>query len=148
MSDELSTKTKLGNLDYHLASAGCYVPLMMINVVLPVLFLITEPKESRTVRFHAVQSLILFGVTTVLTVVLIGLSIVLPIGFIVAGGVLGMEDILGGIGMLLQLLTSLVLMGVALLGFVGMVLLAVLAAMEKDPRVPVLASLADRFAGE
>ena len=148
MSDELPMKTKTGNLDFHLAAAGCYVPVMMINYILPVVFLATEPKEHRPVRFHAAQSLLLSGGWIISTVVLAVLTVVVPLAFVLLGNLLGMEDVLGGIGLLIQLLVTLVLLVVVFGGLGGLVLLAVLTAMEKDPRVPVIAGLAERFAGE
>lgn len=148
MSDDLPMKTKTGNLDFHLAAAGCYVPVMMLNYLLPIVFLATEPREHHPVRFHAVQSLLVSSVWLVATFGLAILTFIVPFGLILIGSLLGMEDVLGGIGLLLQLLISLVLLVVSFGGMGGLVLLAVLTAMEKDPRVPMIAGFAERFVGE
>lgn len=146
--DDLPTKTKTGNLDFHLAAAGCYVPVMMLNYILPVVFLATEPREHQQVRFHAVQSLFVSGLWILSTVVLGIASFVLPVGFMMLGSVLGMEDVFFSLGILLQLVSTLALFAVLFVGLAGLVGLAVLTGMEKDPRIPVLAVFAQRFAGE
>jgi hypothetical protein len=71
-----------------------------------------------------------------------------PVFFIVLGGIVGMEDVFGLIGVGLQLLLSLLLMVVLFGGLFGLFALAVLAAMQKDPRVPVVAGFADRLVGD
>jgi uncharacterized membrane protein len=53
-------KTKTLNLDYNIAAMLCYLPLCCIPVVAEIIWLATEPKESRFVRFHALQGLLLF----------------------------------------------------------------------------------------
>jgi hypothetical protein len=147
MTDELPMKTKTGGLDFHLAAAACYVPVMMINYVAPPVFLLNEPREHYPVRFHAAQSLLVSAAWIVGTVVTMFLSFVLPLFFIVLGSIVGMEDLFGMLGLLLQLVLTLVLMAVVFGGLIGLIALAVLTAMEKNPRVPVLAGLADRLIG-
>lgn len=55
--------TKIGNLTYNTAALLCYVPFMGVNFLSSIVFLVTEPRESRLVRFHAIQSLSLMAAT-------------------------------------------------------------------------------------
>ena len=97
--------TEILKVDYNLASLFCYAPLPPLNIVLAIIFLITEPKENKFVRFHAIQSLILFAGMFVME---------FAIGLI--GSLLGWIPVLGGIVKML-------------LGFAGGVLgLAILIA--------------------
>ena len=49
MSDDLiAMKTKTGGLDFHLAAAGCYVPVMMLNYIVP--DFVHVLKDGRIVR--------------------------------------------------------------------------------------------------
>ena len=61
-------KTQTLGLDANLAALLCYVPFFPVNVVSPALWLATEPRESRFLRFHALQSLTLSAVAVVLFV--------------------------------------------------------------------------------
>jgi uncharacterized membrane protein len=58
---EISGKTQTFGVDYSLAACLCYIPLIPINLVAALIWLITEPKASLYVRFHAIQSLMVFG---------------------------------------------------------------------------------------
>lgn len=64
----LNKKTVLVELPYNLAAAICYVPFLL-NILAPIAWLYSEPKENRFVRYHAVQGLLLgvafFAVVTV-----------------------------------------------------------------------------------
>jgi uncharacterized membrane protein len=59
-----AAKTKVMNLDYNVAGMLCYMLpcLCFADLIFCILWLVTEPKESRFVRFHAMQGLLLFGV--------------------------------------------------------------------------------------
>ena len=64
MSDELMViegKTQTGQLDFKMAAAACYLPFSFIHLIAAGIFLATEPKEHRFVRFHAIQSLLVFA---------------------------------------------------------------------------------------
>lgn len=105
-------KTKTLGLSYNVAALLCYIPacLCCINLFAGILWLVTEPKENRFVRFHAMQGLLLFGVNFVVSLlfrilgmaigagaaatnsdmayaggslVLLGLQVVVGIGFLV-----------------------------------------------------------------
>jgi uncharacterized membrane protein len=55
-------KTHIGSIDYNLAGVIAYVPILMVDVVSSILWLRTEPKSNKFLRFHSMQSLLLFGV--------------------------------------------------------------------------------------
>jgi len=64
-------KTKVMNLDHNVAALLCYLPpcLCLVDLVFCVLWLATEPKDSRFVRFHALQGLLLFGLGFIVGIV-------------------------------------------------------------------------------
>jgi uncharacterized membrane protein len=60
-------KTQVLGLDFNIASLICYVPF---GIIAAIVFLLTEPKESKFVRFHSIQSLLFAGAMMALTTVL------------------------------------------------------------------------------
>lgn len=64
------SKTQFLSIDFSLAGALCYVPFFAVNLIASVIFLVTEPKGSIFVRFHAMQSLLLTAMGTVLAVIM------------------------------------------------------------------------------
>lgn len=62
-------KTKVLNLDYNIAGLLCYLPICCINLVFSIIWLASEPKENRLLRFHALQSLLLIAVAFVVGVI-------------------------------------------------------------------------------
>lgn len=117
-------------LDSNLAGALTY----LLGFVTGIIFLVIE-KEDAYVRWHAAQSIAVFG----------GL-LVLNVGLTVVGIVLGLalDGILGG---LIGLVLSLVGLVVGLASLVAWVGLMVTAYQGKTVRVPVFAGLADRILG-
>jgi uncharacterized membrane protein len=156
---QLEGKTKTGALDFKMAAAACYLPFSFIHLIAAGVFLASEPKEHRFVRFHAVQSLILFAVFFggSLGSILLGMMLVpgvLMIGGSVVGGVLAsVSEDLGGLIIGLCTLLSVAsyflgaIVGVALsLAFMpGYLLTAVMVMTGRVGRWPVLGGLAERF---
>lgn len=62
-------RTELLGLGYRWASILCYVPLVFLNVIAPIAFLLTEPKSNKIVRFHCIQGLCLAGVWLALALI-------------------------------------------------------------------------------
>lgn len=91
-------KTKVLNLDYNVASMLCYLPpcLCLADLIFCILWMATEPKESRLVRFHALQGLLLFGVNFVIWIIFRFMGVGMAIG---TGGLMQA----GGFGLLLLL---------------------------------------------
>lgn len=77
--------TNLG-LAPNVAGLLCYLPLCCVGIVFSLVAVIVE-KQSRFVRFHAFQSLLLFGVCVALALVVQVLSMVVSM---VVGGMAGL----------------------------------------------------------
>lgn len=60
-TNQLTGKTISLNLDYGMAAVLCYCPIFALNIIFSIVFLATEPQQSKFVRFHALQALMLFG---------------------------------------------------------------------------------------
>src|SRR5678816_3141713 len=62
--DPSDGRTKVLAFSYRSAAALCYLPLCCcwLNIIASVLWLASEPKESRFLRFHALQGLLLAAV--------------------------------------------------------------------------------------
>jgi len=63
-------KTQTLGLDYNIASGLCYLPVCLIHLIAPILWIATEPKTNKLVRLHAFQSL--FGYGLVIAVFIVG----------------------------------------------------------------------------
>jgi uncharacterized membrane protein len=119
-------KTNLG-LEPNIAGLLCYVPCC-VGLVFSVVAAIVE-KQSRFVRFHAFQSLLLHAV-----------AIVLGIGINVLQVVLGVAG-LGAVGLLLSLVGMVV--GVAFLGLT--IFLMIKANAGEELELPVVGPMARQW---
>lgn len=63
-------KTQTLGLDYNIAAGACYLPICLIHLIAPIMWIATEPKTNKMVRLHAFQSL--FGFALVVAVFVIG----------------------------------------------------------------------------
>jgi uncharacterized membrane protein len=122
-SEPGGVKTNLG-LEPNIAGLLCYVPCC-IGLVFSVVAVIVE-KQSRFVRFHAFQSLLLHGVFVVLWLAVAGIQI----GLSVVG--------LGAVALLIQLLSWVV--GIALLGLT--IFLMIKANAGEEFELPVIGPMA------
>ncbi len=61
-------RTQRLGLDYRTAALLCYTPLAFINIGAGILWLATEPKENKQLRFHAIQGLMIVVAAVVLGV--------------------------------------------------------------------------------
>ena len=123
-------KTKIMALDYKLAAILCYTPVLLISVVAPIIWLKTEPRENRELRFHAIQ-----GLSISLIAIAFGIlnSIVTGIVFSVAGW---------GIGSLVSLATS-----VISLGIFGVMIYAIYCVVKEKPcKLPFVGEIAEQNA--
>lgn len=117
-------KTKFAGLDANVAAMICYLPICL-NLIVAVIFFITE-RELRFVRFHAAQSLILFGAW-----------IIVSVGLTIIGAVPGLGFIVGSV---IYPLTGLA-------GFVLYIYLAMKAYNNAWYKLPTIGDLADRLTG-
>jgi uncharacterized membrane protein len=98
-------KTKVLNLDYNVAGMLSYLPICCINLVFSIIWLASEPKENRILRFHALQSLLLIGLFFIVNVIFWILTIAVAVtpvpGAVDAGwGLLGLLRLVFGLGFL------------------------------------------------
>jgi uncharacterized membrane protein len=121
-------KTQLG-LEANLAGLLCYAPCC-VGLVFSIVAVIVE-KQSRFLKFHAFQSLLLHGG-----------FIVLWLAFMVAGVVLG--SISGVLSMLL--LPVQIVVGLGVLGLV--IFLMVKAYNNEEYALPTLGELARKWASQ
>jgi uncharacterized membrane protein len=122
-------KTQVLQLDYNIAGLLCYVPFGFIAAIV---FLLTEPKENRFVRFHAIQSLLFLA-----AVVALG-SVLNVFGFI-----LGQVPFLGWIFTLIMIPLSLL---ISFGSLALMVFLIVKAYQYQMWQIPFIGPYADRIA--
>ena len=121
-------------LDSNVAGALSYV----LGLLTGVLMFVVEP-DDEFVRFHAAQSIAVFGLLFVAYVVLSVVGSVLSL-FMVTGGTGG--AVVGGI---VSLFLGLVWMVLALAALVLWIYLMVRAYQGETPRIPVAAGIADRL---
>ena len=126
-------KTKVLNLDYNVAGLLCYLPICCINLVFSIIWLASEPKENRILRFHALQSLLLIGVAFVIGVIFWILTIAMAVtpG---PGGAAGW-----GILNLIQWLIGLAFLGVSIFGCIK-------AYQGEMWKLPIIGDIAEKNA--
>ena len=129
MASPTPGKTQLG-LDQNVAGLLCYLPLCCVGFIFSIVVVIVE-KQSRLVKFHALQSLLLQGAAIVVFVVL-------QIGVMVMGAV---SSILGTLVWALMLLVSLALFAVA-------ILMMVKAYNNEEYLLPVIGELARKWSSQ
>ena len=101
-------RTKTFGMAYNTAALLCYLPtcLCCANLIFSIIWMATEPKENRFVRFHALQGLLLFGANFVIQIILNILSIATRGAAQATGSgmlALGGGGILGILGMIIGL---------------------------------------------
>ena len=135
----LTGKTKTLGLDYSVAGLLAYLPICCINVICSLIWLFTEPKENKVLRFHSMQSLLLMVAGIVCGVVLWILQITLLAGASATG-----SGAVGGAaagGSVLILLLQLLLGGILLIvDIVAMVK----AYQGQIWKIPVIGNIADK----
>jgi uncharacterized membrane protein len=127
-------KTKVLNLDYNVAAMLCYLLAFCccLHVVVSILWLATEPKESRFVRFHSIQALGLFAIGVVVWIIssILGLGMAFtPSDMMRAGG---------------GLIFLVIRMGIGLIFLVVYILCAVKAYQGDMFKLPLLGDIAEK----
>ena len=118
-------KTKFAGLAPNVAAMICYLPICF-NVIVAIIFYITE-KELRFVRFHAAQSLTLFGAYIILNVGIALMSAVPGLAFLT-------ESVIRPL--------------IGLACFVLYIYLAMKAYNNEWFKLPTIGDVAYRFAGQ
>jgi uncharacterized membrane protein len=128
-------KTKTLGLDYSVAGLLAYLPICCINVICSIIWLASEPRENKVLRFHAMQSLLLVAVAIIVGIVFWILGLALAVGTPDAGGAVGAG---GGI---LLFLVQLVISGVLLI----LDIVAMIKAYQGQIwKIPVIGDIADK----
>lgn len=130
----LTGKTKTLGLDYSVAGLLAYLPICCINVITSIIWLVSEPKENKVLRFHALQSLLLVGVCIIVGVVFWILGFVLAVGA-------SQSATVGVGGGFLLLLIELVVSGVI---FIVDIVALVKAYQGQIWKIPVIGDIADK----
>jgi uncharacterized membrane protein len=120
-------KTKVLNIDYNVAAMLAYLPICCIHVISSIIWIASEPKENRFLRFHVLQSLILTGA-------LLAIYIVLWIFGIVA------TRIFFGFGLLVFLLE----MGIGVIALILFIMGAVKGYQGEMWKMPVIGDIAEK----
>ena len=125
-------KTKTLGLDYGVAGLLAYLPICCINVICSIIWLASEPKENKVLRFHAMQSLLLVGACIVIGIVFWILGFALAVGT---------PDAVGFGGSMLLLLLQLVVGGVVLI----LDIVAMVKAYQRQIwKIPIIGDIADK----
>jgi uncharacterized membrane protein len=126
------TPAASSGMSNNVAGLLCYLPVGGIGLIISIVFLFIEPyKNTRFVRFHALQSIFLHVA-----------AIVIFIGLFIVGGILGL--ITHGLGFLLTgILAPLVGFGL----FVLVIICMVKAYGNQEFKVPVVGDFASKQAG-
>ena len=128
-------KTKTLNLDYNVAAGLGYLPICLINPILPIIMLVTEPKENKFVRFHAMQALFLLGGYIVSIIAVAILATVLTLVGATMSETLG--AILGLVGGLLYFAVIIAFLVLSVVGIIK-------AWGGNIWRAPIIGGLADK----
>lgn len=133
-------KTQVLGISHNIAGLLCYLPtcLCCINLISSILWLVTEPKDNKFVRFHALQGLMLFGVGFLIGIVF---------------NILGVGASLGGVGTGSDVVGAGASALVSLLGFAfGIVMLVlhivcmVKASQGQMWKLPLIGDIAEKNA--
>ncbi|HMG35316.1 MAG TPA: hypothetical protein VKM94_15360 [Blastocatellia bacterium] len=135
-------KTKVGNLDYNVAALLNYLPscLCCINLVPCILWLATEPKENRFLRFHSIQGLLLFGVWVAIWIVFAILGAVLGVGSMMAPSASGVGLATAGAGLILLVVRLAVLIVLLIIHVLAMVK----ANQGQMWKLPIIGDIAEK----
>lgn len=126
----LPGKTDILSLDYNIAGALCYAPIPPVNLLACMVWMLTEPKENKFIRFHAIQGLGLLGV-------LIAGSILTTII-----GILGQIPIIGG---LFTLISGVGWFLIAAVWFIFSILMMLKARERELFKLPIIGDIADQY---
>ncbi len=127
---QLSGRTKVLALDYKVAAILCYTPVLLLSVIAPIVLLKTEPQANRSLRFHAIQGLLLS---------------LCAIAFSVLNSVLSalMFTVLGFAALHLMSLGS----SLVMLAFLAYAIYGIYSVYnDKEFRIPFICELADKNA--
>lgn len=135
-----SGKTKVLGLDNNVAAMLCYLPacLCCIDLISSILWLATEPKENRFLRFHSLQGLMLFFVGLVINIV----GRFLGVGISLSGRMAGGAGELGAAGA--SLLLFFVFLAIGLIFLIIHIIACVKAYQGQMWKLPIIGDIAEK----
>ena len=129
-------KTKVLSLDYNVAGLLCYlIPCFCLaDLIFCILWLATEPMESRFVRCHAMQGLLLFGLGFVVAILfqILGTGMAVTTGGVVRAGGFGLL-------LLVRMLVGLVFLVLYVIGMIK-------AYQGQMWKLPIIGDIAEKNA--
>lgn len=131
-----SGKTQTLGLDFNIAAGLCYIPVCAIGLIASILWIATEPKSSKFVRFHAFQSLFLLVTNLVVGIGGWILSIVL---------LLALSAVSETLGAIVSLVVSLGMLLIFLGLFVILIMCLIKSFTGQMWKAPVIGNFADKF---
>lgn len=138
-------RTQTLNLEYNIAAGLCYIPFFLLNIILPIIFISSEPKTNKFVRFHAFQSLFM-----AIAGIVVGIG-----GYVAAIVSIFLAAFLGaatkvpaliGLGMVVffVIIVGLVLFALGML--VSLIICLIKAFSGETWKVPVIGKFAEKYA--
>jgi uncharacterized membrane protein len=131
-------KSKVLSLDNNIGGLLCYIPCC-IGLVLSIIFLVTEPKENKFLRFHSLQNLLLTGVAVVVYGILFILGAVLVVGAGATGSTAG-GMAASGIGLILWLIE----IGIGVCLLIVIIIACVKAYQNQMWKMPLIGNIAEK----
>jgi uncharacterized membrane protein len=135
-------KTKTLNLEYNTAALLCYIPgcCCLINLIPCIIWLATEPKENKLLRFHAIQGLLLTVIGIVCWILVRIISLILGVGLSAVPGSGGGSLAYAGGALILLLVQLVVGVGLLIVHIIGMVK----ANQGVMWKLPIIGDIADK----
>lgn len=135
-------KTKVLGMGYNMAGLLCYIPVCCcgLNLIPCILWLATEPRENRFLRFHALQGLLIFGVWIVIWIVFQILGVATGVGMSVMPDSTGLAQTGGA-------LILLVIEGIVCIGLLALHVVAMVKANSGQMwKLPLIGEIAEKNA--
>jgi len=138
-------RTQTLNLEYNVAGGLCYLPFLFIHIILPIIFISSEPKANKFVRFHAFQALFLaiagiVGGVGGYILMMIGWALV----FILAAAT--QEPAVAVFGVIVTIFFVVVLVAFALFMLISTLIACIKAFSGEMWKVPVIGRFANKYA--
>lgn len=124
-------RTKLGEVEFRVAGLLTYLPFCGVNLISSLVWLNSEPKTNRFLRFHAIQSLVLTGGFVAFAII-----------YSIVSAVLGFIPFLG---LMLNMVLGILFMAVTGIYIVANVICMINAYQGKVEKLPILGDVAEQY---
>ena len=138
-------RTQTFNLEYNVAGGLCYLPFFFIHFILPIIFISSEPKTNKFVRFHAFQALFMaisgiVGGIGVYVLMIIGWAITIALTAATN------EPAVAVFGVIVTVAAVIGIIAFALFMLISTVIAMIKAFSGEMWKVPVIGRFADKYA--